>query len=153
MQQITVEYMGVAGTGRTVSEAKENARKTIAERLAGDYHPELIRHESFFAFVWRDPANGWGYRIFDADDKPGMVFANTLGHQYDRIDAINACRKHLAQMVYRDAQHTGAEVIKDKNDLAQHMDWVHWQEAYKAAIREGKSDQEAFRYATERKYA
>jgi hypothetical protein len=52
---VTIEYYGVNGTGRNVTEAKRDAGEQIRKALDGDYTPSLIHWGGYTVMFWREP--------------------------------------------------------------------------------------------------
>ena len=69
MPNVTIEYYGVTGTGRNVTEAKRDAGEQIRKALDGDYTPSLIHWRQYTVLMARDPKFGWGYRISHAAEQ------------------------------------------------------------------------------------
>lgn len=58
MPRVTIEYYGVEGSGRTVTEAKKDASEKIKASLTGNYHPKIIYHRGYAQLIYREP-DGW----------------------------------------------------------------------------------------------
>lgn len=68
MNKVTIDYYGMAGTGRNVTEAKRDAGEQIRKALDGDFTPSLIHWREYTVLVAREPKFGCGYRISHRKD-------------------------------------------------------------------------------------
>jgi hypothetical protein len=144
-------FAGLTAHAKTVREARQKVESKLLEQVTGSYAPMLIRKDEYLCVIWREPQYGWVYRVLKLDEigtgqetiRP-LVFAG-----WDRVECERRARKHLAQYLYND-ERTGEDVILDERDRKDHLSWVSWQRRYKAAIDQGKTDEEARLYASGR---
>lgn len=91
--------------------------------------------------IFRQDPNGlFGYRIYERET-PWSVHGAYGTKQMAEFSG----RRHLAQQLFVDETHDGAEVIHidDTVGTVEHARWVSWQLAYRKARDEGKTDEEA----------
>lgn len=60
--QVNIEYFGMPGSGKNVTEAKKDAGKRIEQALHGSYQPTMIHSRGYALVIWRDP-HGWRSNI------------------------------------------------------------------------------------------
>ena len=98
MTTVSVDYYGMSGEGRNVTEAKRNASTKIVAALSGDYTPEIIAWRDCAALLFRTPA-GWKYRhILDSGKvRAGKVFGNSIFSGADYDEAREYVRGIVAQ--------------------------------------------------------
>jgi len=97
MAAVTVEYYGVEGTGRNVTEAKRNAGAKI-ERLvkAAGRSPEVVAFGGYAYLVWQE---GDTVRARIVADPDGVRVGVLHGTEYaDWKEALRDVRRHLAQL-------------------------------------------------------
>jgi len=97
MSKVTIEYFGMSGEGRTVTEAKRDAGSKIESALKGHYTPTIISWRGWSMLIYREPS-GWHYRGIVSPEHgvtEGKVWGNGA---YDaEEDALRAARHHMAQ--------------------------------------------------------
>jgi hypothetical protein len=100
MPNVTIEYYGVTGTGRNVTEAKRDAGEQIRKALDGDYTPSLIHWRQYTVLMARDPKFGWGYRISHAAEQGETIrermWLNTNGETQEAC--LLALVKHIGDI-------------------------------------------------------
>lgn len=138
--KITIEHCGMAGTGRTITEAKQDAARKIGKALAGSYTPWLASVDGETLLVFRDTA-GWHYQVLAGGEEPRFCHGSCVedGKTFD--EAREAGCFHLAQ---------GRDSIPDvlmrylSPAKARQLTAYHaWQRAYRQAKAEGLSDEQA----------
>ncbi len=130
---VTIDYYGVEGTGKNLTEAKKNAGEVIRatlKRVATP--PRIIRLKNWMVLIWAD-AHGWCHKVQEID-------AIESGHLYgcshssgSEDDVVVAAKRHLADCVTM----TDAEAVAffsshpspDKNSLSE---WRRKQGFYRA---------------------
>ena len=138
MATVRIEYYGMDGVGRNVTEAKRDAGAKIENALSGDYSPIIVRANGEAVLIFREPRYGWGYALLHPDTH-GLLRSN--GSTYDeRDEAERKARSHLAQIVFSYDGPDGSEVIEDKHDLEEHKRWVAWQRLYRKWRDAGVAD-------------
>ena len=138
MTTVRIEYYGMDGQGKNVTEAKRDASIKIEKALGGDYSPVIIRANGEGVLIFRTPRDGWGYALLHPDTQ-GRVYSNG-GTYPTQQEAERRARAHLAQNVFEHDGPDGTEVIKDKRDLDEHKRWVEWQRLYKRWRDAGATD-------------
>jgi hypothetical protein len=100
MPNVTLEYYGVIGTGKNVTEAKRDAGEQIRKALDGDYSPALIHWRQYTVLVWREPKLGWGYRISHPDAQGAEIYERMwLSYSGEnREEVLLSLVKHIADI-------------------------------------------------------
>jgi hypothetical protein len=148
MPQVTVTYYGVEGTGRTVTEAKQDAGRKIEHSLSGSYTPRIIGNPAEVAvLIYREALTGWVYRLIGPVIQPDLTSDScTPIYGYNATPTREACerdaRRHLAQIQWGSIGRASANTITDPSDRAEHERWMDWQFGYRAAKERGLSDEE-----------
>ena len=135
MKTTTIKHLGMEGTGRTKSEAKQDAISKIEAATAGSYTPTVIVSGVWAALVYRD-LSGWGYKLIATADegiRAGAVFAAC----YDsREKAHRDARRHVGQL---SLPQWGAgvfspddvpSVVENEEDRRELHRYAAWQRAY-----------------------
>lgn len=147
---------GIAGYGRTLREAKENAMariEEILENLRRDSVPRVVHHRGLIGLVYRN-LDGIGYAIVAEPDtgvRTGRLWTTTMLPDGDGMDeGERALKRHLAQTGWRYEDGTEPpDILADERDRSEFRSWAAWQLRYRAAREAGASDAEAFRIASE----
>jgi hypothetical protein len=154
--KISIEYFGMPGTGRTVTEAKQDAGRNIEAALSGDYTPAVLTFRGTVALIARDPKTGWGYR-FVHSEKGEMLQRMYLNCGYtDYEDCLLHAVRHIAdnerKTGERDSElfnvlrpRIASEVRREFAQKAEYDDV--FQARYREAQGRGMSDGEAYAYA------
>lgn len=168
-----------AGPTKRGVEAQRDA--WLERRFTDSDTPIVVNASPILGIVYRRDEGDYGYTIADPRNEvldysardevnaprrrapcPGDYIAATvltgsgtgIGDGWSRVEAERACRRHMAQQVYPDADY-GRAVIRHEEDLAQHESWVQFQLAY-ARIRIAcphLTEPEVHRRASEARYA
>lgn len=155
MSKVTVEYHGVTGVGKNVTEAKRNAGEKIREMIAGNYTPEIIAYRDCAALVWREP-DGWRYRLINLGDGEGLRHGpqyGTLGHWTGadgKSETMSAARYSLAQCGWSPADGTTMPEILKNADRRAHDEftsWAQFQVRYALAKARGMTEIDCHDYA------
>ena len=103
MATVTIEYYGMEGQGRTVTEAKRDAGAKIEKALGGDWTPRLLTSRGWTILLYREPS-GWHSAITcDADSGPRT--GNVHGTNYrDYEDCHESALAHLGQLSWDGAE-------------------------------------------------
>jgi hypothetical protein len=92
MPEVTIDYYGMTGIGRNVTEAKRDAGERIRKALDGNYEPSIIRWRQYLVVLARHPRYGWGYRI--SNPKEGEIreraYLNSC-YEDQREALVNLC--------------------------------------------------------------
>lgn len=155
MQTVKIQYFGVEGSGRNVTEAKRDAGKQIERALSGDYSPIILEYRGNAILVWRDPMSGW---------RSGIIFDNGEFRDHRRVswsychstkstddaraDAIASAQDRLAQLGWRPEDATNPpEFLKTRQQIADYRYWAEFQLRYSQAKAAGMPDNDAHDYA------
>ena len=114
MAKVTVTYVGMEGTGKTLAAAKQDAAAKAEAALTGDYTPEIIAFRGVVALVWREPT-GWCSTLLQY---PGIEFRtgrpHCTGSYYDkRKEAIARTKQHVAQLAWQESDGTESPLLAD----------------------------------------
>jgi hypothetical protein len=142
--RVSCTLYGFTGTGATLKEAKEDARRQTEQALSADYKPRVIIARAHVALIWNTPT-GPTYCIGDVGQP---IDASRACHVYPagtNLDEVERdARRHLAQMEFVIEGHTvlwtGANIIKDEADKADHLRWCEWQSNYRKWREAGADD-------------
>ena len=139
-------HMGeVKAGGYTQKEARDKCLTGVLEAVSGDYTPVVVQYRGHLGVAWREPNQGWQHRVTRCG---GAAFNESCSHFYNpdsttpRVYLDQLMRNHIAQDVFIcdrcqcDGVDTGAPVILDKDDQADHLAWVRWQLGVKVGKRE-----------------
>lgn len=145
--RIRLNYCGMDGEGRTVTQAKCDAAGKIRTLLSGDWQARCIYGRRILTFVWRD-INGWCYKIIDPADANGqdeIIYGVRSGSLAD-ID--RRARSHMAQWEHdMDRPFEVPTYLTDKRDIGEYLRLAAWQLAYRQARADGLSDTDAHEWA------
>jgi hypothetical protein len=146
MPKIILDYFGMEGQGRTVTEAKEAAGRKIRAALEGDYAPYIVAYRNVAAVVFRSP-DGWGSRLI-SDDERGLIGGRVDAHCRDeRADALRSACLHVAQTGWRQADGLTVPDIVAKPDRRQFLTWASFQLRYQYATKGGLDNYQAHDWA------
>lgn len=149
MATVTVDYCGMSGTGRNVTEARQDATRQI-ERLVRDLSecPEIVRCGGWSALVYRD-AYGWHSAIIGEPEgiRPGRPYGTSHSVEALRKDVIAHARAHVAQLAWSrdvtdDQAFFAAAGVRD-SALGDLVSWANWQRRYAEARATGLDDNQA----------
>jgi len=149
MPTVRVEYYGVEGEGRNVTEARADAGRKIAKAIRGSYDPYYLHLGRESAIVYRTPLYGWSYALLD-NRESGTVFGTTMGEPFE--ETLQSARKHLAQLAWDGCNDQECLDFVEKSDRGEFQRWLDFQNAYKVARAEGLSDTDAFAKAAGPRY-
>lgn len=147
MSTVRIDYFGMSGEGKTVTDAKRDAGRKIEAALAGSYTPEILAWRGYAILIYREPA-GWCNRLI-ADPERGIVEGRIWGTSYgSREEATAAAQAHLADLGWKEED--GEEpppFLKDRRLIADYQYKARFHARYNFARRRGFSDQDAHSYA------
>lgn len=155
MTAVSIEYYGMNGSGKNLTEAKRNAGAKIERALEGTYWPSVISFKGWLAFIYRDPVSGWWYQLLSPEEQRNFAIKATRIHgttNYDEFeDAVRHARSHLAQCLIDPSdtmtyEHTN-EVILNDADRKEHAYQCNWQLCYRTWSNLGKDDNECREHA------
>jgi hypothetical protein len=148
MGTVTVDYYGMSGTGRTVTEAKKDAGAKVTRALGGYYTPTVVAHRGYAILVYREPT-GWNTRIIVCPQdgiREGKVWGS--GDHATEGEAIRAAQCHIADLGWCESDGLDApEFIKDKGDRAEFRYKAEFQIRYRKAKAVGLTDTQCHHYA------
>jgi hypothetical protein len=152
MPRVTVEYYGVEGTGKNVTEAKRDAGEKIKQALDGHYTPTVLVHKGYAILVYRSPFYGWASRIIvDAETGVSVVREGDVhggSGRECRKTAIADAYRHLAQLGWKHGDSDEPpEFLTDRADRTSFKEWVEFQVRYRVAIDRGMGSNDAHSYA------
>ena len=153
MATVSIDYFGMPGSGRNVTEAKRDAGRKLQEAMTGSYNPVLLHWRGYCIFVWRTP-NGWESTVthdpegeFGVIRKEGTLYGGTHA-DCDREEVVRRCWEHLAQLGWKHEDGTNPPpFLKDRRSIADFKTWAEFQIRFKAARERGMSDDDAHSYA------
>ena len=95
---ITLEYMGIEGTGRTLRDAKADAARKVRGLVAAVTHPEIHILGGYTIVAWMTGENECAYTFTHPGDADGKqyhccMFGGTIK------DAVESGKKHVAQLM------------------------------------------------------
>lgn len=144
--KISLTYCGMPGDGRTVTDAKKDAARKIEKALDGHYTPTMMRAGDLIGFIWREPMQGYHYKIVRPDTENGALFGNATGTG-EESDTRRACARHMAQNL---GSYAGLERYLSPADVRDLDSYFAWQDRYAAFKAQGMTDQEAHDSASNR---
>ena len=146
MATVTIRYAGVEGTGKNITEAKQDAVRNIESALSGDYTPYFLRLGMHQALIWREPETGWVYRVIG--DASGFLYSVATAGDFK--SALAYAKYHIAQNAWNGANDeecltfVGNIGTKERTSLSS---WILWQRRYAQSKADGATDDEAREYA------
>lgn len=144
MATVQIDYFGMSGQGKNVTEAKRDAGEKIQRALKGDYRPIVLTLGAETMIGWREPTLGWFYAT---SEQAIRDYRHNSGGQ-TREETENTMRHHLAQNAWNGTNDTEClEFIHDKRKQDDLRYWIKFQRDYQVLIAQGKSDIEAHRLA------
>lgn len=150
MSTVSIDYFGMHGTGRNVTEAKRDAGAQIQKALNLDYSPHLMTMRGFTMMVYADPRAGY-VRIILSDEtgtmKDGTVYGAWGGSDsWDRSARIREARMELLHLTWEhsDGMRHPLATDKENKELASYFDF---QLRYRDAKSRGMNDHDAHSYA------
>ena len=149
MSQIRLTHFGVDGSGRTVTEAKQDAGRKIQALVKELRFPSVYRFPTGIIGVVARTLDGWSYALLyaDQDSRTDEHAASGYG---DQAATIAAMRRHAAQNLVFEVPDHGLSVLVDDGARREHIGYVNWQLDYRALRAAGKSEHEAHEAASTR---
>lgn len=144
MKTVTIEYCGMAGSGRNVTEAKNDAARKLVT-LVHDIQsgPSVVDVYGEKAIVWRHD-DGWRYAIVDVGAGYGRNYSMMHSGHGSKAETEMAARYHLAQNLWRltveDDWRYCTECGLDDERARELVSWAMFQRAYREAIERGADD-------------
>lgn len=145
--RVQIEYYGVAGSGRNVTEAKRDAGRKIEAALSGSYTPVVVSWRGWAALVYREPG-GWCRALIATPDgvRAGAVWASP--NESAREEAVAMAQAHVADLGWQPSD--GFEpppFLTDPRLVGEFRSKVEFQLRYRAARERGFGDADAHSYA------
>ena len=139
-QKVRIEYFGMEGEGRNLTEARKDAGRKIEEALSGDYIPRLFHFRDETWLMWREPHLGYCYQALTGRIA-GQVFSS--GNYQTREECERYMSKHAAQNVCKIGEDSAVDLIVYREDRDSHMTWYLWQGRFTAWQETGLTMEEA----------
>jgi len=95
MPNITVDYFGFSGTGRTVKDAKLDAGRKIAKLQEGYWTPALREWRGYGIVIYRT-LNGWEYAYIAHPGEPLKLSGCCCLYADDQREAVSAAERAIA---------------------------------------------------------
>lgn len=149
MARIRLEHFGVDGSGRTVTEAKQDAGRKIQALVEELRFPCVFRFPTGIVGVVARTVEGWSYALLYADQESRTDALAASGYG-DQAETVAAMRRHVAQNLVFGVPDHGLSVLADDRARREHIGYVNWQLDYRALRAAGKSDHEAHEGASTR---
>lgn len=153
MPKITLEYLGVEGTGRTVKEAKADAVRKIEQLLKADRSPYFMSFRGQHVIIWHT-GTSYAYRQVNNEEDYSRGKKIQWGTQTcsdDISQVLGEIRQHLAQVCW-DGVEEMSPLLTEEREQRDFAQWQRFQIAYQDARAKGLSDTECHRYACEHSY-
>jgi hypothetical protein len=136
--------------GKTITEAKQNAKAAIEAAFTGIYNPYAIQYRNVLCLIYRDVA-GWVYRVepltpnheVDRHLEEGKLtelrsFAMAGGNSFE--EAVKSATMHLAHWTWQHEDEEGFVPPFLTKDTEQFLSWCRFQRDYKRYKAMGYSD-------------
>lgn len=139
--KIMIEYFGMPGEGKTVTEAKRDAGAKIESAMRGTYTPVILRAGEETVILFRCPQFGWQYGFLRDGNLSGIQGSG------ERKELERRARRHLGDLAtdWRtclDANDVH-QIVKDEADRREIASNCEWQRKYHKAIDAGLDDNNA----------
>lgn len=154
-KQITLEFLGMEGTGRNQTEAKQDAGRKIEKAVTGSYTPEILSYRGQSILLYRDARMGWVYNAIDAAQsefsQSRIWVSSILDGTYQT--AKDRALYHLSQMMWTEADGTDVpEFVTDERDRQTLADCFKHYTAHAQAKANGLTDEEARFFADVKRF-
>jgi hypothetical protein len=156
MSIVKIDYYGVEGQGRNVTEAKKDAGAKIKAGMTGDCQPYVICWRGWAKIVYFDPRSGYCDAMLREGDtgvmRVGSLYGRSCGPDaWDRKVIIQRAAAHVLQCGWAadDCEKVPADFPIDIGAPAEreHASWARWQIRYQEARTAGLGDNDAHDYA------
>lgn len=146
---ITLDYYGMEGTGRTLTEAKKEAGAKIKAALTGRYSPEVLTLNGQAYLIWREP-NGWHSRSLT--DSQGIRAGEVYGSsgESDYAECVKGAWLQLGMNAWHGPEDNAIvlDAMPDKRIRGELQSWIGFQLAYRHKRAMGDTpDNELHRWA------
>jgi hypothetical protein len=147
VKEVNVNYLGMYGYGPTKREATDHAKQRLAAAMEGSYYPRPLLLRTLTVIVFRTPTD-YGYFLIRPDEAPEDNRCIHGGYG-SWEEAERSARVHAAQNLMNVTMGDAAEeVITDPGDRKQQLEYLAWQQRYRAWIKVGRSDHDAHELAS-----
>lgn len=150
-QQVTIQYFGFEGTGRTMKDAKLNAGNKILMLHEGSFEPVLVTWRGETALIYRT-LTGYESKILQHDGAPlHMPLGCEMHSEGTRKAVIKSVQQHIVQLGWRfeDPIDLFPDWFTDANDRKEAIRYRQWQLDFRKFRAEGMSENEAHLAASE----
>lgn len=141
MATVRIEYYGVEGSGKNVTEAKRDAGSKIENALSGSYTPIILQAGDETIIVFRSP-DGWQYG-FLRNGELGSI----QGQDKDKKEVERSARRHIGSNVTEWKTCFGPDdvhpIVKEERDRREIADNCKWQREMRRATEAGLDDRNA----------
>ncbi len=146
MATVTIEYFGMTGSGRTVTEAKRDAGAKIERALSGSWTPEIVEWRGCAILIHREP-QGWCRTVIAGPE--GVRGGRCWGApNEDTFESAKLCAQiHLADMASTLDDTEPPEFLRDRNLIREWHLRQEFQRRYVRARAAGLADNECHHYA------
>ena len=148
MATVTVEYFGVNGTGRNVTEAKRDAGRKIEAFVKESSAPKIMQWRGWAILYWRD-IDGWCSAIIaERGALRDQTYLSFGCHAQDDRELVeSSIRLRLAQFGWKPEDGTDCELLKTVRERDEFRRWAEFQLRYCEARERGMSEQDAYDWA------
>lgn len=147
MATVRIDYFGMEGEGRNVTEAKRKAGAKLQAAMSGHYSPTVIAYRGYVSLVFREP-HGWCNRLIaepESGIREGKVYAHP--NETTEAEAIRAACRHLADLGMRDDDTEPPYFLKDRQDIADWRSNHQFRARFRRAMRAGLDKDQAHNFA------
>lgn len=147
MATVTVDYFGMSGTGRTVTEAKRDAGAKLQKAMEGDYAPHFLHYRGYAILVTRSP-HGWDTAIICEPTgfrDGGRVSVSANYHTEEEV--LSSARSQLAQLGWTHEDGLTAPGWLNRDEQREFLWWAEFQLRFRTATQAGLCHNDAHSYA------
>ena len=146
--EASIDLYGMAGVGKTKTDAKHDAARQIAQALDGSYTPRVFRFPAGYLGIVtrcnpRSYAQKWEYCYMRPEEEQLPASPCTCSAYDAPADAERALRRHMAQLLIGVTEDDGMSVLREETDRRNHADYIDWQKHYKELRAEGYDERAA----------
>ena len=147
MATVQIEYFGMDGVGRNVTEAKRDAGAKIERFISADGRPVFIHYRGSAVMVYLT-RYGWEYSIAQlADGAEPFGRGCCICATWERADAVLEAKEHLAQNIVGDTLTDAVTVAHDLGlpfeSARELVELTGWHIAFRQCRAQGMTDHEA----------
>ena len=151
MATVQIEYFGMEGIGKTVTEAKRDAGSKIEKAMQRHYQPMILSWRGNTKLLWATTLGWRSCWLTDNGQMKDEIYGGS-GDNSDKDDEIRSCLSCLAQSGWKPEDGDSCDLL-DKHRLATHAmrsdfrSWVKFQLRYRVAKEKGFNDCDCHAYA------